>query len=282
MVHRLRVHLRLRDGPPVLDMGCGRGTPLWRNRTEDDGRRRVPGDDPGAERKSDRVKWMQACRSLALSGRVLRRGDDGALCSSHAKYRESLCGRVLRSGRLVSALHRSRGAILAPGILPRALEAACRQMPPVFLLTARLKKAGFALFDVETFLVQPDLQDLFLCTAANIVPPLPRSRRARRHLHLRHPGRERGDPYRIGILGADIGSGRIDQVRDRFDSDQGDSLFSSRKRKTEEVGGFEPRVSRPARRVRLVSLGDFRSDVLRGRVTTSYFKNMICQCKMEV
>lgn len=71
----------------------------------------------------------------------------------------------------------------------------------------------------------------------------------------------------LECLGADIGSGRIDQVRDRFDSDQVDSLFSSRKRKTEEVGGFEPRVSRPARRVRLVSLGDFRSDVLRGRVT---------------
>ena len=154
--------------------------------------------------------------------------------------------------------------------LPRALEAACRQMPPVFLLTARLKKAGFALFDVETFLVQPDLQDLFLCTAANIVPPLPRSRRARRHLHLRHPGREEGIRTGLECLGADIGSGRIDQVRDRFDSDQGDSLFSSRKRKTEEVGGFEPRVSRPARRGRLVSLGDFRSDVLRGRVT--YFK----------
>src|SRR5690606_20154716 len=94
---------------------AGEEHPFGGNRTEDDGRRRVPGDDPGAERKSDRVKWMQACRSLALSGRVLRRGDDGALCSSHAKYRESLCGRVLRSGRLVSALHRSRGAILAPG-----------------------------------------------------------------------------------------------------------------------------------------------------------------------
>src|SRR5690606_10097128 len=201
MVHRLRVHLRLRDGPPVLDMGRGKGTPLWRKRTEDAGRRRVPGDDAGAERKSDRVKWMHACRSLARSGLVLRRDDDGALCSYHDKYRDSLCGRVLRLGGLVSALHRSRGAILAPGILPRALEAACRQMPPVFLLTARLKKAGFALFDVETFLVQPDLQDLFLCTAANIVPPLPRSRRARRHLHLRHPGRERGDPYRIGMLG---------------------------------------------------------------------------------
>jgi hypothetical protein len=42
----------------------------------------------------------------------------------------------------------------------------------------------------------------------------------------------------LECLRADIGSGRIDQVRDRFDSDQGDSLFSSRKRKTEEVGGL--------------------------------------------
>src|SRR5690606_4319892 len=47
-------------------------------------------------------------------------------------------------------------------------------------------------------------------------------------------------------------------------------LYSRRgKGRRKRWGGFEPRVSRPARRVRLVSLGDFRSDVLRGRVTST-------------
>ena len=61
MVHRLRVLSGCGMDHRSWTWDAGEKThPFDGNRTEDDGRRRVPGDDPGAERKSARVKWMQA------------------------------------------------------------------------------------------------------------------------------------------------------------------------------------------------------------------------------
>jgi len=63
IVRRLRVHLQLRDGRPVLDVGCGTGN--YTIALAETGLMMTGADVSRemirqAERKSDRVKWVQA------------------------------------------------------------------------------------------------------------------------------------------------------------------------------------------------------------------------------
>ncbi|MEW9031153.1 MAG: class I SAM-dependent methyltransferase [Planifilum fimeticola] len=233
IVRRLRVHLQLRDGRPVLDVGCGTGN--YTIALAETGLMMTGADVSRemirqAERKSDRVKWVQAdAEALPFPDGTF----DGAtmvLCAHHmqkiGKVFSEVC-RVLRSGRLVifTSSPEQMERYWLREYFPRALEAACRQMPPVSLLTARLKEAGFVRCEAETFLVQPDLQDLFLYSGKH-----------RPHLYL-DPAVRAGistfvtlaeeEEIRTGCerLRADIKSGRIDRVREQYAGNRGDYLF---------------------------------------------------------
>lgn len=93
------------------------------------------------------------------------------------------------------------------------------------LILESLKKAGFSIVGVETFLVQPDLQDFFLYSG-KYNPSIYLDEKVRSGIStfasLAFPEEiELG----CGKLQKDIESGRIYQVLDEYRSESGDYLF---------------------------------------------------------
>ncbi len=108
---------------------------------------------------------------------------------------------------------------------PQAIERSAVQMPALDVVRAALDTAGFVSCITEPYSIREDLQDFFLYSGKH-----------RPEIYL-DPGVRRGistfaslaDPVEVenGLsrLAADIDSGTIDRVRERFEHEGGDYLF---------------------------------------------------------
>lgn len=158
---------------------------------------------------------------------------DGATCTLAIHHFPDLIAaftelrRVLRQGRFVlftSARDQMRGYWLNE-YFPTAMENSIRQMPDLPDVEAALSHTGFKVITREPYAVRPDLQDLFLYSGKF---------QPRRYLdpHIRAGISSftlATDPTEIdrgcARLAHDIETGAIDDVRQRYEHDQGDYLF---------------------------------------------------------
>jgi hypothetical protein len=116
---------------------------------------------------------------------------------------------------------------------PNAIAAASRQMPDINIVLHELGRAGFFIVGVETFLVQPDLQDLFLYSG-KYEPGLYLNERIRAGISTfaNLASKEEID-WGCSKLQNDIISGRIGRVIERFPSQFGDYLFIVAEKRTD-------------------------------------------------
>jgi SAM-dependent methyltransferase len=108
---------------------------------------------------------------------------------------------------------------------PKAMLDSCSQMPKVPQVVDNLRQVGFNIVGLETFLIQPNLQDFFLYSG-KFDPNIYLNPKVRAGIstfaNLASP-----DEIRAGCtkLKSDIENGRIQEVLDRNSSDFGDYTF---------------------------------------------------------
>jgi SAM-dependent methyltransferase len=183
-----------------------------------------------ARQKSDAVEWQIAdVESLPYSDKTF----SGAVCTLAIHHFEQLAivfkgiYRVLSTGRLVlfTATPEQMQQYWLVEYFPEVLHRSAQQMPSLEKVERALKDAGFEVLTTEPYDVQEDLQDLFLYSGKH------------------HPEFYLDASVRAGIstfalladpdevekgcrrLAADIESGAIASVLQRFQHKQGDYLF---------------------------------------------------------
>jgi ubiquinone/menaquinone biosynthesis C-methylase UbiE len=171
IARRLRHLLQVRDGSEVLDVACGTGNYTTALRASG---LRMCGVDvspvmlEAARRKSDETEWILADAAdlpipdVRFAGAVCVLGihhfPDLSSC-----FRE-MC-RVLRPGSRLVLFTASPEQMMRYWLnhyFPEMMRRSIAGMPGIAAVREALTESGFRFLGAETFLVQPDLQDLFL------------------------------------------------------------------------------------------------------------------------
>lgn len=233
IVHRLCCHLYAPRGTKVLDVACGTGNyteQLQRSGFE------VTGVDTSVEMlsaarsKSVAVNWVQAdAARLPFPDSTC----GGATCVLGIHHFDSLAtvfgevSRVLEHGRFVifTSTPAQMRTYWLNAYFPEAIEAAIRQMPSLEDVVDALTSACFQHIGVESFLVEPALQDMFLYSGKH-APQVYLNETVRRGIStFARLASLREVESGCRKLQGDIASGHIDQVIRAHPSIHGDYIF---------------------------------------------------------
>lgn len=170
IARRIRNHLQLIKGSSVVDIGCGTGN--YTIALQQMGLEMTGADISSimldsAKIKNHNIAWIEAnAFELPFDDSAFR----GAFSTLVIHHYEELEGpfrevfRVISEGRFViftSSPEQMRNYWLVE-YFPKAMESACKQMPPIEKVVDTLLNVGFSNVGSETFMVQPDLEDFFL------------------------------------------------------------------------------------------------------------------------
>jgi ubiquinone/menaquinone biosynthesis C-methylase UbiE len=233
IVRRLRQHIQLPDGESVLDIGCGTGNYTWALQQSG---LALTGIDLStvmlnkAKLKSNDVNWIRGNVEEIPFPSSTFRGATAILCihhfdQLHKPFQEVY--RVLESGRFVifTSAPEQTGNYWLAEYFPKAIQAAIKQLPSIDEVLNHLKNSGFTIIGTETFLIQPDIQDLFL-GSGRFCPEMYLEEKIRNGIST---FASLSDPSEIDLgckhLKRDIESGYFKEVFDNYVSIQGDYLF---------------------------------------------------------
>ncbi len=170
IVHRLIQHLQIRSEDKLLDVACGTGNyavALFQWGLS------MAGVDISDEMlaqargKSGDIEWTKADAGYLPYDDSSYQGAMCVLAIHHfrdllAPFKEVY--RVLDRGRFVifTASPEQMQNYWLNAYFPKAMEVSINQMPSIAKVIQNLRQAGFSIVGTESFLVEPDLQDLFL------------------------------------------------------------------------------------------------------------------------
>lgn len=233
IVRRLKHHLQVSDNASILDAACGTGN--YTVALAELGLKMTGADISEemlakARQKSGRIAWDHAdVKNLPYPDSTFQ----GATCILAIHHFDDLIAsfrqvyRVMDKGRFViftSSPEQMRRYWLNE-YFPEAMQASCKQMPSLSKVTESLKQAGFAIVGLETFLIQPDLQDFFLYSG-KYAPQIYLNSNVRAGISTFADLATQGEIESGCIkLQKDIESGRIRQVLQKYSSDLGDYVF---------------------------------------------------------
>ncbi len=170
IVQRLKHHLQTRGGDEILDVACGTGN--YTVALSQLGLKMTGVDISNemltkARQKSDGIDWVKADTSCLPYEDCTFQGATCILAIHHfsdllAPFREVY--RVLNDGRFVvfTASSEQMRNYWLNAYFPNAMEASINQMPSMDNVIQSLQQADFSIVGVESFLVEPNLQDFFL------------------------------------------------------------------------------------------------------------------------
>ncbi len=233
LTSRLLAHLDLPAGAACLDIACGTGNYTAMLAAAG---LRMTGVDASTRmlraaraKVGDRVTWLQADAAwLPLADRAF----DGAICTLALHHFVALepvfreARRVVRGGRLVlfTSEPRQTASMWLRVYFPALIARAAAQMPPLDVLGAALRAAGFGAIDTERYEVTPNLQDQFLYSGKHR-PELYLDPQVRAGISSFATAPLTEVAAGVEMLAQDIESGRIAEVMREAQHDHGDYLF---------------------------------------------------------
>ncbi len=226
--------LNLQPRANYLDIGCGTGNytvALQRLGAQMDGLELTSTMLAKARLKSDRVRWIQGnAESLPFRDRCF----DGAIATVTIHHWKALrpgfdeVFRVVRAGRFVifTGDHAQMNGYWLREYFPEAIAAATKQMPAAEAVVEHLGIAGFTDVKTEPWEVPHDIQDWFLY-AGKYRPELYLDPQVRAGISFFAQGVATPQETAAGCarLEADIKSGRIAEVTEKYRHNLGDYLF---------------------------------------------------------
>lgn len=233
ITRRIMNHLQVNRESRILDVACGTGnytvalSQLGLNMTGTDISEEML---VKARKKSNQVTWD---RADVLHLPYQDGGFSGATCILAIHHFTDLLKsfqqvyRVLSHGRFVifTSSPEQMERYWLKEYFPKAMMNSCNQMPEVLEVVNNLKKVGFKIVGVETFLIQPTLQDFFLYSGKyDPSMYLDPNVRAGISTFARLASQDEIDAG-CTRLKADIGNGRIHEILERYSSDLGDYSF---------------------------------------------------------
>jgi ubiquinone/menaquinone biosynthesis C-methylase UbiE len=230
---RLINHLQVFDNSRILDVACGTGnytialSQLGLNMTGTDISEEMLNN---ARKKSNHVTWDKA----DVNNLPYQEGDfSGATCTLAIHHFENLYNafqevyRVMNEGRFVifTSSPEQMGRYWLKEYFPSAMTKSCNQMPKVPHVVDCLKHIGFKMVGLETFLIQPNLQDFFLYSG-KYEPSIYLNPKVRAGIST-FANLASQDEIHTGCtrLKSDIESGRVKEVVDQYSSVLGDYVF---------------------------------------------------------
>lgn len=233
IARRLMHHLQLPPGAPVLDAACGTGNYTVALSTAG---LRMSGVDisssmlDAARRKSHSVEWALADVSCLPYQQGTYQGVTCILAIHHfddifRAFAEMY--RVLNDGRLVifTASPEQMKSYWLNAYFPTPMTASISQMPSLDSVIRTLRQVGFSFVGVESFLVEPNLQDFFLYSG-KLEPEMYLDPAVRAGIST-FSSLASKDEIESGCrkLGEDIDSGKIQDVIRQYTSVMGDYMF---------------------------------------------------------
>ncbi|HVN29728.1 MAG TPA: class I SAM-dependent methyltransferase [Candidatus Binataceae bacterium] len=226
--------LDLKSDAKVLDVGCGTGNytvALQNLGARTYGLELTTTMLDKARPKSHRVRWIQGdADALPFRDRCF----DGAVATVTIHHWKSLrpgfdeIFRVLDSGRFVifTGDHAQMKAYWLCDYFPKGTAAALKQMPPAEYVMEQLARVGFIEVRREAWEVPREIQDWFLY-AGKYRPEIYLDPAVRAGISFFAPNITPPEETAEGCarLGADIKSGRIEKVMEKYRHDLGDYLF---------------------------------------------------------
>jgi SAM-dependent methyltransferase len=227
-------HLNLRAGANYLDVGCGTGNytvALQRLGAQMFGLELTSTMLAKARPKSDRIQWVQG-NAESLPFRDFH--FDGAIATMTIHHMKSPWRafeevfRVMRPGvfAIFTGDHAQLDGYWLKEYFPKGIAAAIKQMPDAHDVVTHLKYAGFTAVETEPWEVPHDIQDWFLY-AGKYRPEIYLDPNVRAGISFFAQGIATPDETAAGCakLEADIKSGRIEEVTDKYRHGLGDYLF---------------------------------------------------------
>lgn len=232
ITRRLKGHLQVSEGT-ILDVACGTGnyTIALKNLGL-----HMTGVDVSnemikkAQKKTIEVAWDLAdANTLPYTNNTFK----GATCILAIHHFDNLLKpfqevyRVIDKGRFVifTSSPEQMERYWLKEYFPKAIKDSAKQMPSVSTVTDTLRQAGFAITGLETFLIQPDLQDFFLYSG-KYEPEmyLDASVRSGISTFANLASKEEVEEG-CNKLRQDLHSGSIRNILDQYSSDLGDYVF---------------------------------------------------------
>ncbi|HLI81594.1 MAG TPA: class I SAM-dependent methyltransferase [Candidatus Binataceae bacterium] len=226
--------LELRPGANYLDVGCGTGNytvALQNLGAQMHGLELTSTMLAKARLKSDRVRWIQGdAASLPFPDRCF----GGAIATVTIHHWKTLrpgfdeVFRVIRSGHFVifTGDHAQMNGYWLKEYFRNGFAASIKQMPATEVVVDQLERAGFTDVKRETWEVPRDIQDWFLF-AGKYRPEIYLDPQVRAGISFFAQGIATPEETAAGCarLEADIKSGRIEQVMEKYRHNLGDYLF---------------------------------------------------------
>jgi len=226
--------LNLKSGARYLDVGCGTGNytvALQNLGAQMHGLELTNTMLDKARLKSDRVRWIQGnVEALPFRDRYF----DGAIATVTIHHWKGLrpgfdeIFRVIGSGRFVifTGDHAQMNGYWLREYFPEGIAAALEQMPAAEYVMEQLERAGFSEVQREAWEVPPDIQDWFLY-AGKYRPEIYLDPQVRAGISFFAPHITTPEETAAGCtrLAADIKSGRIEKVMEKYRHNLGDYLF---------------------------------------------------------
>lgn len=230
---RLKNHLQVFDDSPILDVACGTGnytialSNLGLNMTGVDISQEMISK---AQQKSNQVTWDLADAICLPYSEQTFYGVTSILAIHHFSDLSipfSEVYRVLKQGRFVifTSSPEQMERYWLREYFPKAIQNSCKQMPKVSQVVETLKEEGFSIVGLESFLIQPNLQDFFLYSG-KYEPQMYLNPMVRAGIST-FANLASKEEIESGCmkLKSDIDSGEILEVLDRYSSDLGDYTF---------------------------------------------------------
>jgi len=239
IARRIYNHLQLIEGALVADIGCGSGN--YTIALQKMGLKMIGTDISStmvdsAKLKNHEISWIRAdACELPVEDSAFK-GAISTLVIHHfeeleAPFREAY--RVISEGRFViftSTPEQMRSYWLVE-YFPKAMEASCKQMPPLEKVVDALRNVGFSIVGAETFMVQPNLEDFFLYSG-KYDPCMYLEAQVRKGIST-FASLAFEDEVKEGCfrLKRDIASGKVNDVISEYNSIYGDYMFIVAKKK---------------------------------------------------
>jgi ubiquinone/menaquinone biosynthesis C-methylase UbiE len=233
ITERLRNHLQINNDSQILDVACGTGnytvalSNLGLNMTGIDISEEMISK---ARQKSNQVRWdIGNVAVLPYENQTFY----GATCTLAIHHFGNLASpfsevcRVMNQGRFVlfTSSPEQMERYWIKEYFPKAMEDSCKQMPKISKVVDALKEVGFSIIGLETFLIQPNLQDFFLYSG-KYEPQMYLNPKVRAGIST-FANLASKEEVHLGCtkLKSDIDSGRIHEVLEKYNSDFGDYTF---------------------------------------------------------
>ncbi|WP_078553531.1 class I SAM-dependent methyltransferase [Bacillus alkalicellulosilyticus] len=230
---RLRNHLQVSTGSKILDIACGTGN--YTIALEKTGLCMTGSDVSGemikkAKRKSSTIDWGVADVNKLPYEDNFFEGVTCTLAIHHFKelltpFREIF--RVLHKGRFVifTSSPEQMNKYWLKEYFPDAIKKSANQMPGLEEVRTSLKTVGFHIVGLETYLIQPNLQDFFLYSG-KYDPKMYLNENVRSGISTFANVASKGEVEEgCKKLKKDIETNKIEDVLTNFSSDLGDYLF---------------------------------------------------------